>query len=179
SFTVSALDSCGFRVEGGAFVDWMLYATQLTHPHLQILYDVFGESRIPEKVLNHLEGYRQSAPVRVGNDAHDQFQLDVYGEVLGGVEVHLDPEAGDLYRDVKRLLMRLADMVVKRWQEPDSGIWEKRAGRKQHVHGKVMVWAALDSAIRLVEKKYIPDSRVDVWRRTRDDIHKTVLDGGY
>ena len=179
SFTVSALDECGFTVEGGAFVDWMLYGTQLTHPRLQILYDVFGESRIPEKVLKHLEGYRQSAPVRVGNDAHGQFQLDVYGEVLAGVEVHLDPEAGDLYRDVKRLLTRLADMVVKRWQEPDSGIWEKRGSRKQHVHGKVMAWAALDTAIRLAEKKYISDRRADVWRRTRDDIHKTVLDRGY
>src|SRR5438270_1344199 len=124
SFTVTALDECGFTTEGGAFVDWMLYATRLTHPRLQVLYDVFGESRISEKEMKHLEGYLQSAPVHVGNDAHDQFQLDIYGEVLGGVEVHLDPEAGDLYRDVKQLLRRLADVVVKRWQEPDSGIWE-------------------------------------------------------
>ena len=179
SFTVSALDESGFRIEGGAFLGWMLYATRLTHPHLQMLYDVFGESRIPERELKNLEGYQQSAPVRIGNDARNQFQLDIYGEVLAAVEKHLDPEAGGLYRDVKQLLVRLADMVTKRWQEPDSGIWEKRSGRTQHVHGKVMAWAALDTAIRLVEKKYLPDHRVDVWRTTRDEIHRAVIEHGF
>ncbi|HJT17588.1 MAG TPA: glycoside hydrolase family 15 protein, partial [Thermoanaerobaculia bacterium] len=179
SFTVAALDDCGFTVEGGAFVDWMLYATRLTHPNLQVLYDVFGESRIPEKQLQ-FEGYRQSHPVRIGNAARDQFQLDIYGEVLGGVEEYLEPEPKELYHDVKRMLVRLADIVEKRWMEPDSGIWEKRSGRKQHVHAKVMAWAALDCAIRLAEKKYIPtDHRIDVWRRTRDEIHRTVLEKGY
>ena len=179
AFTVSALDDCGFTTEGGAFVDWMLYATRLTKPGLQVLYDVFGESRIPEKKLSHLEGYRQSAPVRIGNNAHDQFQLDIYGEVLGGVEEHLDPKPRELYRDVKRMLVRLADIVTKRWQEPDSGIWEKRSQRQQHVHAKVMAWAALDCAVRLVENKYIPADRVDVWRGTRDEIHKAVLEHGF
>ncbi|HEY6843443.1 MAG TPA: glycoside hydrolase family 15 protein [Thermoanaerobaculia bacterium] len=179
SFTVAALDDCGFAVEGGAFVDWMLYATRLTHPNLQVLYDVFGESRIPEKELP-FEGYRQSHPVRIGNAARDQFQLDIYGEVLGGVEEYLEPEPKELYRDVKRMLVRLADIVEKRWMEPDSGIWEKRSGRKQHVHAKVMAWAALDCAVRLAEKKFIPtDHRLDVWRRTRDEIHRTVLEKGY
>src|SRR5579884_1930357 len=103
SFTVAALDDCGFTVEGGAFVDWMLYATRLTHPNLQVLYDVFGESRIPEKKLP-FEGYRQSHPVRIGNAARDQFQLDIYGEVLGGVEEYLEPEPKELFRDVKRML---------------------------------------------------------------------------
>jgi GH15 family glucan-1,4-alpha-glucosidase len=179
SFTVSALDDCGFTTEGGAFVDWMLYATRLTQPHLQVLYDVFGESHIPEKELHHLEGYQQSSPVRVGNGAHDQFQLDIYGEVLGGVEEHLEPKPRELYRDVKHLLVRLADVVTKRWREPDSGIWEKRSERKQHVHAKVMAWAALDCAVRLVENKYIPADRIEVWRSTRDEIHRTVLERGF
>jgi len=179
SFTVAALDDCGFAEEGGAFVDWMLYATRLTKPDLQVLYDVFGESRIPEKHLD-FEGYRQSKPVRIGNAAHGQFQLDIYGEVLGAVEEYLEPEPKELYRDVKRMLVRLADIVEKRWAEPDSGIWEKRSGRKQHVHAKVMAWAALDTAVRLAEKKYIPtDHRIDVWRRTRDEIHRTVVEKGY
>ena len=179
SFTVSALDDCGFITEGGAFVDWMMYATQLTHPRLQILYDVFGESRLPERQLHHLEGYCQSAPVRTGNDAHDQFQLDIYGEVIGGVDEHLEPQPKDLYRDVKRLLIRLADHVVKRWAEPDSGIWEKRSGLKQHVHAKVMAWSALNRAIAMVEKKYVPADHVELWKRTRDEIHRTVLDRGF
>jgi GH15 family glucan-1,4-alpha-glucosidase len=179
AFTVSALDNCGFTVEGGAFLDWMLYATRLTHPRLQILYDVFGEPKIPERTLDHLEGYQQSRPVRIGNDAHNQLQLDIYGEVLAAVEEHLDPDAGDLYRDVRQLLSRLADRVVEKWKEPDSGIWEKRSGRKQHVHAKVMAWAALDCAERLAQKKYIPDGRVDAWRRAKEEIRETVLDRGF
>jgi GH15 family glucan-1,4-alpha-glucosidase len=179
AFTVSALDNCGFTVEGGAFLDWMLYATRLTHPRLQILYDVFGEPKIPERTLDHLEGYQQSRPVRIGNDAHDQLQLDIYGEVLAAVEEHLDPDADGLYRDVRQLLSRLADRVVEKWKEPDSGIWEKRSGRKQHVHAKVMAWAALDCAERLAEKKYIPDGRVDAWRRAKEEIRETVIDRGF
>ncbi|HEY8183846.1 MAG TPA: glycoside hydrolase family 15 protein [Thermoanaerobaculia bacterium] len=179
SFTVSALDNCGFTAEGGAFLDWMLYATRLTHPRLQILYDVFGEPKIPERTLDHLEGYQQSRPVRIGNDAHDQIQLDIYGEVLSAVEVHLDPDADGLYRDVRQLLSRLADRVVEKWKEPDSGIWEKRSGLKQHVHAKVMAWAALDCAERLAQKKYIPDGRVDAWRRAKEEIRETVIERGF
>ena len=177
SFTVAALDDCGFEIEGAAFVNWLLYATRITHPNLQILYDVFGESRIPEATLDHLDGYASSKPVRCGNAAHDQFQLDVYGEVLGAVEEHLErggeiAEQNELARDVRTLLRRLADIVVKRWREPDSGIWEKRSGRKHHVHAKVMAWAALDTALRLVG----PHA---VWQHAKDEIHAEVLARGF
>jgi GH15 family glucan-1,4-alpha-glucosidase len=151
SFTVSALYDCGFEREGAAFLDWLLYSTRLTQPRLQILYDVFGESHLPERSLEHLDGYRGSRPVRVGNDAHDQFQLDVYGEVLGALEeATLRGEALD--RDRRRVLQRLADVVTKRWREPDDGIWEKRGGRRQHIHSKIMAWSALDCAERLTGK---------------------------
>src|ERR1051326_2149069 len=130
SFTVAALYDCGFETEGSAFVDWLLYATRLTQPSLQILYDVFGESRLPEAQLDHLDGYRGSRPVRIGNAARDQLQLDVYGEVLGAIEEYTERGA-TLLRDEKRLACRLAKVVMKRWREPDSGIWEKRGGRKQ------------------------------------------------
>jgi GH15 family glucan-1,4-alpha-glucosidase len=179
AFTVAALDDCGFTAEGGAFLNWMLYATRLTHPRLQILYDVFGESKIPERTLDHLEGYQQSRPVRIGNDAYGQVQLDIYGEVLGGVEQHLKPDGEALSRDVQQLLTRLADRVMKHWQEPDSGIWEKRGGRKQHVHAKVLAWAALDCAERLARKKYIPGRRVEEWRKTKEEIRNTILDRGF
>ena len=179
SFTVAALDDCGFTTEGGAFVDWMLYATRLTHPKLQILYNVFGEPRIRERKLDHFEGYKGSKPVRIGNDARNQIQLDIYGEVLGAVEEHLKAQPKELYRDVKQLLIRLANLVVRQWKEPDSGIWEKRSERQQHVHAKVMAWAALDTAVRLVEKEFIDDHRAEAWRRTRDEIHRTVIEKGF
>ena len=173
AFTVAALNGCGFDVESGAFVNWLLYATRLTHPHLQILYDVYGEADNPESTLDHLAGYRDSKPVRIGNDAHGQFQLDVYAEVLGAAEEHFnDHPDRAIEKDARTMLTRLADIVVKRWREPDSGIWEKRAGRKQHVHAKVMAWAALDSALRLVG----PNAE---WQRAKDEIHALVLERGF
>ena len=150
SFTVSALYDCGFEREGAAFLDWLLYSTRLTQPRLQILYDVFGESHLPEHELDHLAGYRDSRPVRVGNLAHDQFQLDVYGEVVGAMQ-EAAQRGEELDRDRRRLMQRLAEQVVKRWREPDDGIWEKRGGRRQHIHSKVMAWSALDCAGRLLD----------------------------
>jgi GH15 family glucan-1,4-alpha-glucosidase len=160
SWTVTALYDCGFSNEGSAFLDWLLYSTRLTHPHLQMLYDVFGEARVPEKTLDHLAGYRGSRPVRIGNDAHGQFQLDVYGELLGAVE-EATRRGAALDRDAQNLVLRLAEIVCERWQEPDAGIWEKRGGPRQHVHGKVMAWSALDSAQRIAERCRI---RIDVAR---------------
>jgi GH15 family glucan-1,4-alpha-glucosidase len=177
SFTVAALDDCGFEIEGAAFVNWMLYSTRITHPRLQILYDVFGESRIVESTLDHLDGYAGSKPVRCGNAAHDQFQLDVYGEVLSAVEEHLErgnevAQQSELQRDVRTLLRRLGDTVAKRWREPDSGIWEKRSGKQQHVHAKVMAWSALDAALRLVGPH-------EKWQRAKDEVHALVLERGF
>ncbi|HVT04777.1 MAG TPA: glycoside hydrolase family 15 protein [Thermoanaerobaculia bacterium] len=177
SFTVAALYDCGFDVEGAAFVDWMLYATRLTHPGLQVLYDVFGESRVPETTIDHLDGYLSSRPVRVGNEAHDQFQLDVYGEVLGAVEEFTD-RGERLSRDTRTLISRLADMVVKRWREPDSGIWEKRSGVQQHVHAKVMAWSALDCAERLARKGRL-QADPSAWKRNKEEIMELVLRRGF
>ena len=177
SFTVSALYDCGFNIEGGAFVNWLLYATRLTQPSLQILYDVFGESRIREATLDHLDGYCQSKPVRIGNGAADQFQLDVYAEVLGAVEEYTN-RGETLHRDERALVKRLADIVAEKWREPDSGIWEKRSGRQQHVHGKVMAWSALDCAERLAKHGHI-DADIDRWRADKDAICKLVLEHGF
>jgi GH15 family glucan-1,4-alpha-glucosidase len=169
SFTVSAFFDCGFEREGSAFLDWLLYSTRLTHPKLQILYDVFGESRVPESELKHLAGYRGSRPVRIGNGAAQQFQLDVYGEVLGAVEEAV--QRGEaINRDIARLMKRLASEVAKRWREPDDGIWEKRAGRQQHVHSKVMAWYALDCAQRL---------GAGDWTNDKNEIRDWVLAHGF
>ena len=170
AFTASALYDCGFHRESDAFVSWLMYATRLTHPKLQMLYDVAGESKIPEQELKHFEGYAQSKPVHVGNAAHDQFQLDVYAEVLGAIEEYVS-HGKRLDRDISTLVRRLADRVAKRWQEPDAGIWEKRSGRAQHVHGKVMAWAALDCAERLTKS--------DRWRAEKEKIREVVLTRGF
>ncbi|HEY3055777.1 MAG TPA: glycoside hydrolase family 15 protein [Thermoanaerobaculia bacterium] len=177
AFTVSALYEYGFEVEGAAFVNWLLYATRLTQPRLQILYDVFGESRLPERTLEHLEGYLGSKPVRCGNDAHSQFQLDIYGEVLGAVE-EFTSRGEALFGDARRLITRLAHRVAKRWREPDSGIWEKRSERRQHVHSKVMAWAALDCASRLAEKGVVKDNAA-AWRQTKEEIKRDVIEHGF
>jgi GH15 family glucan-1,4-alpha-glucosidase len=169
SFTVSALYDCGFEREGAAFVDWLLYSTRLTQPSLQILYDVFGESRLPERELDHLAGYRGSRPVRVGNGAVKQFQLDVYGEVIGAMEEAV--QRGEaLDRDRRRVVRRLAEMVVKRWREPDDGIWEKRGGRRHHIHSKIMAWSALDCAERLIGHDF---------DGVKDEIRDYVLTEGF
>lgn len=177
SWTVAALYDCGFGDEGAAFLDWLLYSTRLTQPHLQMLYDVFGESRVPEKTLDHLAGYRGSRPVRIGNDAHGQLQLDVYGEVVGAVE-EATRRGESLDRDEQRLLRRLTDIVCKRWQEPDAGIWEKRGGARHHVHGKVMAWSALDSAQRLAKRcsVRIDDARIE---KVKGEIREAVLMRGF
>ena len=177
SFTASGLYDCGFRVEGDAFVHWLMYSTRLTHPHLQVLYDVMGEPSVDEQQLAHLEGYARSSPVRIGNGANGQFQLDVYGEVLGAIEEYADRGKG-LNRDARNLVRRLADKVVERWREPDMGIWEKRSGRAHHVHAKVMAWAALDCAERLAKKGYIKDDPTR-WRAEKESIRETVLSRGF
>ena len=170
AFTASALYDCGFQREGDAFVGWLSYSTKLTQPHLQMLYDVVGESKIPEQELTHLDGYMHSRPVHIGNAAHDQFQLDVYAEVLGAMDEYAQ-RGKTLNRAERKLVRRLADMVSKRWQEPDDGIWEKRSGREQHVHGKVMAWAALDIAERLTKS--------DRWRAEKEKIRSLVLERGF
>jgi len=151
AFTTRALYDAGFPVEGSAFVLWLLHTTRLTRSDLQVLYDVFGESRIPEHELKHLDGYRGSRPVRIGNGAHAQFQLDIYGEVLGAVERFLD-EGESLANDTRELIRRLVKTVMRRWREPDHGIWEIRSAPRQHVHGKVMAWMAMDCARRIAER---------------------------
>jgi GH15 family glucan-1,4-alpha-glucosidase len=172
SWTVTALYDCGFSNEGAAFLDWLLYSTRLTHPHLQMLYDVFGESRVPETTLDYLAGYRDSRPVRIGNDAHGQFQLDVYGELLGAVE-EATRRGAALDRDAQNLVRRLTEIVCKRWQEPDAGIWEKRGDARQHVHGKVMAWSALDSAQRIAKRceVNIDDAHIETVKAAiKDDV---------
>ena len=150
AMTLRALFGLGFSIEGEAFLSWMLHATNLTWRNVQVMYDVFGEWRLPERTLEHLAGYRQSAPVRVGNGAADQLQLDVFGEVLDAAWTFVQ-RGGTLDRATSRMLARIGRTVMQHWTEPDEGIWEPRAGRQHHTHSKMMCWVALHRLTALAD----------------------------
>jgi GH15 family glucan-1,4-alpha-glucosidase len=177
SLTVRALFALGYQDEATAFVDWMLHATRLTRPRLQVLYDVFGEAHLTERELPHLDGYAGSRPVRIGNGAHDQLQLDVYGEVIDAVS-RVAQRGGRFDRETVRLVDDLGHTVCKRWREPDEGIWEGRAGRFHHTHSKVLCWVALDRLVQMHENGCIKVC-VDEFRFQRDALRAEIEARGY
>jgi GH15 family glucan-1,4-alpha-glucosidase len=177
AFTVHALQHLGYEEEAEAYLSWLLHATCLTYPELKVVYDVYGRAELPERTLDHLEGYAGSRPVRVGNLAADQYQLDIYGEVLDAV-AHLRRDTRELASDDQAFLLELACYVAEHWQEPDDGIWEVRSGRAQHTHSKVLCWVALDRALRLCRH-----GRGMRWRdrfaREREAIRTAIETFGY
>ncbi|MFI5265818.1 MAG: glycoside hydrolase family 15 protein [Chloroflexota bacterium] len=178
SLTIRALLSLGYQDEATAFSSWLLHTTRLTQPDLQIVYDVFGGTELTETELPHLAGYAGSRPVRIGNGAHAQFQLDVYGEVLDAVSGYLLTAGGRLDRDTKRMLRGLGNTVCRRWTEPDEGIWEVRSGRAHHTYSKVMCWVALDRLIKLHEAGLI-EAPVNRYRAVRDAIKGEIETRGF
>ena len=177
SLTLRALFDLGYAEEAEAYLSWILHATRLTWPELQVLYDVFGEAHLPESELSHLSGYANSRPVRVGNDAHGQLQLDVYGEVIDAV-TRFVARGGHFDRDTARMLSGLGETVCRRWREPDEGIWEGRAGRFHHTHSKVLCWVALDRLITLHDTGRLRIDR-DRFRAERDAIRTAIETRGY
>ncbi|ACZ40622.1 glycoside hydrolase family 15 protein [Sphaerobacter thermophilus] len=177
AFTIRALLSLNYQREAHAFAEWLLHVTRLTHPELQVLYTLYGEADIPERTLDYLEGYRGSRPVRVGNAAAEQFQLDVYGEVIDALRIY-HRVGGSFDRDGRRLIAGLAEVIARRWHEPDDGIWEVRSGRAQHIHSKVMAWVGLQAAIEIAQHERLPIS-VPHLERTADEIQAWVLRHGY
>ncbi|ATM24627.1 glucoamylase (plasmid) [Streptomyces alboflavus] len=174
---MASLLRTGYRAEARAWRAWLVRAVAGDPENLQIMYGVAGEREVPETVLPWLTGYQNSAPVRVGNAAAAQWQLDVYGEVLEALylaaTLGLEPDPS-----TSTLLVTLVETVEARWHEPDEGIWEIRGPRKQFVHSKVMAWVAVDRVIRLVEAGHA-EGPVDRWRLLRDAIHQDVCDQGY
>jgi GH15 family glucan-1,4-alpha-glucosidase len=163
AFTLQALLSLGCDREARAFFSWLLHASQLTHPRLQVLYRLNGRGEAAERELP-LAGYRDSRPVRVGNAASEQLQLDVYGEVLWAAELFARV-TGSLDRDHARRLADVADLVCELWQRPDAGIWEVRSEPVHFTESKMMCAVALDHAISLAEGGLLPDANVAQWRR--------------
>ena len=173
SFTVHALFGLGYKDDAAAFVDWLLHATRLTGPKLRVVYDVFGESPPSERILSHLEGYRNSLPVRVGNAASEQTQLDVYGELVEAVS-HFFGKTEKLDRDVHGMLRGIGEYVCEHWREYDNGIWEERGELRPYTHSRLMCWVALDRLLEMHASGQV--RRLDVARcvAERENIRKEI-----
>ncbi|HEX9131838.1 MAG TPA: glycoside hydrolase family 15 protein [Ktedonobacteraceae bacterium] len=183
TFTLYALNVLGFTEEAHAFTHWLRRLSYSNGEDLQIMYGIRGERELAERDLLHLSGYADSCPVRIGNGAAQQKQLDVFGEVLdcihlfrrqGGFERYGEDLAGPLW-DMLRLLV---EHVCSHWQEPDSGIWEVRGGLRHFVYSKVMCWVALDRGIRAAEQLRL-EADLPRWRLVRDQIRADILLHGY
>jgi GH15 family glucan-1,4-alpha-glucosidase len=177
TFTLNAFLAGGYTEEAVAWRDWLQRAAGGDPSKLQILYGPAGERRLPELALGFLPGYEGSAPVRIGNAAADQHQLDIFGELMNSMHlarlagIAPDPNVWAL----QKALMRVVD---QRWREPDEGIWEVRGPRRDFTHSKVMAWVAFDRAVKAVEELGF-DGPADRWRTTRDAIHREVCTHGY
>jgi GH15 family glucan-1,4-alpha-glucosidase len=177
TFALAALIENGFVDEANAWRTWLLRAVAGDPDDLQIMYGPAGERHLPEAELPWLPGYEGSTPVRVGNAASEQFQLDVYGEVMDVLHQarRRRVESDDQSWAIQRVL--LADLE-SRWREPDDGLWEVRGARRHFTHSKVMAWVAMDRAVKAVEQ-FGRNGDVDRWRAVRDEIHAEVLQRGY
>ncbi|WP_328291853.1 glycoside hydrolase family 15 protein [Kineococcus sp. NBC_00420] len=177
TFTLQALLGTGFVEEAKAWREWLLRAVAGDPAQLQIMYGLDGTRRLQEAELPWLPGYEGSGPVRIGNAAADQLQLDVWGEVLDGL--HLSRSAGIAPDEASWDLQRaLLDHLEGHWQDPDNGLWEVRGPRRHFVHSKVLAWVGLDRAVQGVERFGL-QGPVDRWRRTRAAIHAEVCERGY
>jgi len=180
SLTLEALWVAACPDEAKDFFEWMAGAasTQLQRGRdLQIMFGVGGEHDLSERELPHLSGWRGSAPVRVGNGAWDQRQLDVYGELLNAA-YRLEEQLGDLDPATKRFLAQAADAAAARWEDSDQGIWEVRGGPQHYLYSKLMCWVALDRAVKL-SKLIDAEDKIDEWTGVRDEIRTEIMERGW
>ncbi|MFF2527059.1 glycoside hydrolase family 15 protein [Streptomyces liangshanensis] len=178
TLVLGALLSAGYLEEAAAWRDWLLRAVAGDPADLQIMYGVGGERRLPETELSWLRGYEGSSPVRTGNEAVEQLQLDVYGEVMDSL--HLARAAGlPATSHAWKLQLSLLGFLESRWREPDEGLWEVRGPRRHFTHSKVMAWVAADRAVRTLEDDPSLPGDVARWRAMRDEVHDEVCAKGY
>ena len=180
AFTVYAFLRIGFTAEAAGFVNWIQNSADI-RPHeghrLPVVFTIHGESRLPEATLDHWEGYRQSKPVRIGNEAVEQYQSDIYGEVLDSLYLYnkyVSPIDYDFWVRIRNRL----DWICENWQSPDAGIWEMRNRHEHFVYSKVMNWVALDRGVRLADKRAFPGNR-EKWIQERDRIYEEVMTRGW
>src|SRR5690606_27825002 len=177
TFTLYSLMLGGHMQEAHAWRDWLLRAVAGDPSQLQIMYGVTGERRLPELTADWLPGYAGSAPVRIGNAAARQFQLDIFGEVIDAL--FQARKMGMKYDATAwSLQCRMLDFLETVWQEPDEGIWEVRGPRRHFTHSKMMAWVAFDRAVKSVEQFGL-DGPVERWSAIRDEIHAQVCDRGF
>jgi GH15 family glucan-1,4-alpha-glucosidase len=179
AFTIYGLLRIGFKEEATRFMNWLdnICHDPSSEKTLQIIYGIDGRSELSEETLDHLEGYRGSRPVRIGNNAYNQLQLDIYGELMDSIYLynkHVTPISYDTWSRLRLLV----NWVSENWRLEDDGIWEVRGGRKQFVYSKVMCWVALDRAIRLADKRSLPADH-EMWLKVRDEIYEDVMQNGW
>jgi GH15 family glucan-1,4-alpha-glucosidase len=175
AFALYSLMRLGFTEEAERFVEWVQARCRDSayDGSLRLMYGLDGREVLEEETLLHLEGYRGSRPVRIGNAARGQLQLDIYGELMD--TVYLANKYGDpIHNRMWEDLTSTVEWVCRHWREPDEGIWEPRGGRSEHTHSRVMCWVALDRALRLAEKRSFPAPR-ERWYATRDEIYREVF----
>ncbi len=177
TFALYGLSLLGYHQEAGRFLEFVGHLCDLHPPPLQVCYRVDGATEVPESELGHLSGYRGSRPVRIGNGAALQSQLDSAGEVLDAAYTYAKWRGG-LDADVWGALRRLVDYAAEHWRDPDESIWEVRGGPRHFVYSKVLCWVALDRGLRLIKRYGLPGPEAR-WRQVRGEIRQTVLRHGY
>ncbi|MBA3885442.1 MAG: glycoside hydrolase family 15 protein [Acidobacteria bacterium] len=179
AFTLYGLLRIGFTEEAARFMGWLESRCRHSNPDgsLQLMYGIDGKSDLTEETLDHLDGYRGSRPVRIGNGAYDQLQLDIYGELMDAVYLYNkygDPISYDLWIRLRVLI----NWVCDNWQREDEGVWETRGGRRHFVYSKLMCWVAVDRGLRLAAKRSFPADR-ERWLKVRDEIYEEIMDKGW
>ena len=179
AFMIYGFARIGLAEEATRFMDWLIGRIQDPGPDgsLQTVYGIDGRKNLDETILAHLDGYRESRPVRAGNDAYRQLQLDIYGELMDAVYLYNkygSPISYDLWTGLRRLINWLCD----NWKQKDQGVWEVQSGPQHFLYSKVMCWVALDRAVRLAEKRSFPSDHAR-WLKTRDEIYEDILNKGW
>ena len=178
ALAVRALFALGYDDDAEAFVSWLLHATRLTRPKLETLYDVYGKRIRREKTLPHLAGYAGSYPVRLGNAASEQLQLDVYGEVIEAAS-HFFSSETKIDREAQKMLRQYGEYVCRHWREPDNGIWEPRRPQRHYTHSRLLCWVALDRLIDLHKRGRIKRLPVENLTQTRERIRADIEQCGW
>ena len=179
AFTTYGLMRIGLTESAGQFMSWLEARCHELNPDgsLQVMYGIDGRHDLTEETLDHFEGYRGSGPVRIGNNAYGQLQLDIYGELMDSVYLYNkygSPISYDLWQHLRTLI----NWVSEHWRQPDEGIWEVRGGRHHFVYSKLMCWVAMDRGLRLADKRSFPAER-ERWTKVRDEIYEDIMAKGW
>ncbi len=171
AFTMYAFLRLGYREEAEAFVSWI---EQQCMDNLQLMYGIDGRKDLEESTLDHLEGYLGSQPVRIGNGAYDQKQMDIYGELIDTIYLY-NEAGGSITNEFWRAIRGLVEYVINHWRDKDHGIWEVRSGKQRFLHSAVCCWVAIDRAMKIGEARSLPHPRSQ-WRVVRDEIYREIYD---